>query len=298
MKSIRDFLKKPYPYYYSPRHLPVVCLVIFLLAFGFVYFFMPFNVNFDEHKHSYLTISLLQALLPAIILFSFFTIKDIFMGKRSPGKAWTMGKELKNWLLLLMLMGGGNFLLRDLLYDNPFNWSARYFWEETRNAYMVGGLILSVFVPLNLLRLESKNLSVSAAMNQQLQQRIKHTSEPSKTIFIHTGLKSDDFHLDPQKLLFIRAEGNYLEFVIDDKSAPVTLLKRITLKDAKAQLASFPWIIQTHRKYLVNIRKIERFAGNAQGCHILLPGCPETIPVSRGHYGKVKRILSTHPGIA
>ena len=64
---------------------------------------------------------------------------------------WTLGKELLNLSILLLLIGIAGFLIRDLIYTNSDNWSLRYFLEEIRNTFLIGFLLLIIVLPINFL---------------------------------------------------------------------------------------------------------------------------------------------------
>src|SRR5690606_2340252 len=146
-----------YPFYYE--NLRSIFLILCCLAgisFLFIFLFEPFNVNVSEHKISSLGVIALHSLIPVPIAFLYVfvlnkTVKNI--------ENWTLGKELLHLLLILLLIGLGNFFIRDFVYTNPDNWSFRYLWEEIRNTFLVGGLILTIILPLNLERLINKHVS-------------------------------------------------------------------------------------------------------------------------------------------
>ena len=54
---------------------------------------------------------------------------------------WNLGKEILHISIILFLIGIADFLIRDVIYTNPNNWSLRYLWEEVRNTFLVGLLL-------------------------------------------------------------------------------------------------------------------------------------------------------------
>lgn len=285
-------LKKPYPYYYTQARLPFLAMLLLVLAFSFVYFFRPFNVHYPEHRHSYVVISLIQAVLPVIVFFCFFSLVNLFFREASRPNRWKLGNEVLAIAMVLPLMGTANFLIRDLVYDNPENWSLAYLLEEIRNTALVAMLLIFLLVPLNLRRLERKFQSRSAGLNQLID-RSNLPGQSGRSVPITTQVRSDDFVLIPEELLFVRSSGNYSEFFIKPagNSEAGLSLKRIPLKQAEEQLSQIREILRVHRSYLVNARKIKNVSGNAQGLQLSLDGCDEKVPVSRGYLESFRQSL-------
>ena len=56
---------------------------------------------------------------------------------------------------------------------------------------------------------------------------------------------------------------------------------RTTLKKMEDALAEHSQFFRCHRTYLVNLEKVQRVSGNAQGYRLHLEALEETVPVSR-----------------
>jgi cell shape-determining protein MreD len=272
---IKNFLSQPYPFYYQGQLLITSSLILLVAVFFFNYLIEPFEVNTREHRMPFVFICLIHALIPAILYwFCFSRLQKI------PGldERWNIRREILVVVSLLILIGIVQFLIRDLIYNNPNNWSWRYFYEEIRNALLVGTLFSCIFVPANFNRLYRQNRSHAEALPEvkPLQVVYEH-----KLIPIQTQVKNDDFLLDAATLLFVRAEKNYVEIYLSNGRQVDKLLKRISMKELEAQLTDLPFLVKTHRSYLVNLVAIEEVSGNAQGYRLRIKQCDEAIPVSR-----------------
>lgn len=248
--------------------------VIMGMTFLFNYLFEPFVVNVAEQKLSYPIICLLHALV-STLLFSLFGLIG-----RIPRieERWHMKEEVLAVFFYLLLVGIGQFLIRDLIYHNPHNWSWRYLGEEIRNTLLVGSLFLLIIIPLNFRRLYEH---YQASAQQIL---LPSHSSSSTSIAIKTEVKADDFVLSVDTFLFAKAEKNYVELLLShSKGKPEKLLKRITLKALEEQLQETTGLLRVHRSYLVNLKKIERVTGNAQGYRLKLEGLAEEVPVARSY---------------
>jgi hypothetical protein len=273
--KIHQFLNQPYPFYYRGTELMVFIIVIFAMALFFNYSFEPFTVNRSEHKMSYFWISVIHSLSPIVIV---LLLSILLYFNKNLVDSWTLKKELTFFFWLLLLTGIAQFLIRDLIYDNPQNWSWHYLQEEVRNTLLVGMLFAAILIPLNLNRLllqnQKKALEISKSLN-------KKTIPERKKLTIRTKLKSDDFNLDPYCFLYAKADGNYMEIYVLEQGRTEKQVRRIPMKDLENQLQAFSWIVKTHRSFLVNLKYVEEVNGNAQGYRLTLKHIQESIPVSR-----------------
>ncbi len=271
--SARKFLKQPYPFYYEGKTFFIILGILFLMGFGFNYFFRPFNVNFAEHRMSYLAISFIHTLTALVVFFLVFIFFKVFPRMQNN---WNVGKEIATLAVFLLFTGIGQFLIRDIIYDNPYNWGVGYLMEEIRNTFMVGILFILILVPANFSRLYYRNIQKAGNLERG---RIAVTD--SSRIFIKTHLKSDDFHLESREFIFARSEGNYVEICMLNDNSIEKLLKRISIKDLEHQLSALNHIIRTHRSYLVNMNYVSSVSGNAQGYRLQLQNSDEIVTVSR-----------------
>ncbi len=247
-----------------------------MMSLFFNYLFEPFNKFTPEHKMDFFWISVIHSVNASLGVLLFLGPVSIKVNEDK----WTVKKELIFATVLFVIIGVFQFLIRDLIYDNPYNWSWRYLIEEIRNTCLVGVLFFSILVPVNYIRLKSQHIDSTSQFNAKPQLEV--LAKKNKTIAIQTQQKSDDFSLEPKNFLFAKAEGNYLEILVSQNGQVQKLLKRMTLKEFEAQLNAPDQIIRTHRSYLVNLHHVIDIKGNAQGYQLHLTYHHETIPVSRG----------------
>lgn len=266
-----------YPERYQSQNLIKSSVVVFLIILAFLLLFKPFGVYDPELRMHYLLICFFHALTPALVLLTYFGILN-FRKVKSQIK-WTLLKEYIQIGILLILIGTSSFLMRDLLYNNPNNWSWNYFFEEIRNC-LVAGIFFYFFLRLSSFYFESKKGSPFVL------QFIPLAVEPeSKTlesnIFINTQVKQDNFNLDIHQLLFVKADGNYIELTKSNGNQITTEVKRISLTQFETQITDYPNFFRCHRTYLVNMYKVEKVSGNSQGYLLSFNETNIKIPVSR-----------------
>lgn len=272
--NMKRFLAEPYPFYFKGRELVSILIIIFVMSFLFNYLFEPFNVYRPEHKYDFFWICFFHSLSAVIAAGLYSLIAGIWISEDK----WKVRNEIAFIAGLFLIIGISQFLIRDLIYENPENWSWAYFFEEIRNTFLIGILFVLILVPLNFLRLNHRHKQKS----DQFERYQLDSKEDSKgLVSVTTQLKSDDFLMDPENFIFARAEGNYLEIFMDNDNEE-RLVKRMTLKDLEKQLDAYPFIMKTHRSYLVNLHKIDKMKGNAQGYKLFFTKCKDYVPVSRG----------------
>ena len=268
-----QFLLQPYPFYYKGRALWKLAGILFVMTLLFSYLFQPFVVYTPEHKMDYFWISVIHACTPVLII-ALFSLLSISARRE---EKWNVGKEILLVLTFLFLVGIVQFLIRDLIYDNPNNWSLRYLFEEIRNTLFIGSLFVVILVSLNYNRLNIKNSRNARTVHLSADRSVR---DNGITAYIETEVKSDDFILKLDDFLFARDDGNYVEFYLRNGGTG-KLVKRITIKELESTLKPFPNIIRTHRSYLVNLHHISSVTGNAQGYKLKLDSYIGMVPVSR-----------------
>ncbi len=278
-----DFLLQPYPYFHKGRERLRNVGLILLLGFLFEYLLEPFERAPSEHLFSFWIICLIHASCSAIIYFLFSLLVSSFVKEEN----WKVYNEIIVLTILVFLVGTGGFLIREVIYDNPNNVSFRYFYEEVRNAYLVGSILLFIIIVANF-NWYNKKYQKQAALIGLPTQSIANGKE---LVEIKAGLVSDHFTLSPTQVLCIRSDGNYLEFYLQNGNKVDKVLKRLTLQSASKQLAPFPFIVKTHRAYLVNILQLQKVTGNAQGYQLEVNNLDFKVPVSRGHIAAFDKMI-------
>ncbi len=266
-------LKQPYPFYYQGSSLLKISIYTFTFITLFYFSFTPFQINTDEHKYGFLTVSMIHAIIPSLV---FLLSGLIFKMIGIDDEKWTLQKELLFLIILLLVVGLGQYLIRDLIYNKWDNWAVQFLIEEIRNTFAMGIIFFSILIPVNYNRLYRTYLARAADLTNQLANDEKVEND---TVRIQTHVKSDDFDLNIERFLFAKSDGNYLEFYFEEDETKQ--LKRISIKELASQLVSYPFIFKSHRSFIVNLTKVKKVAGNAQGYKLQLKGSKESAPVSR-----------------
>lgn len=130
----------------------------------------------------------------------------------------------------------------------------------------------------------------AAQLNEAVDSRPKIDSDQ---IIIPSQNKSEELNLDVEELLAIKAVENYIEVYAKHNGKLSKTVLRNTLKNAEESLASVNNVSKCHRSYLVNLKKVNHFSGNAQGLTLNFGESVElSVPVSRAYVKAIKENLN------
>jgi len=294
--SRKQFFKATeYPARYKTKGLEKNIGILFNVLFGFLILYKPFGVYEPELKFNYLIICIFHALSPSLIVYAYFSLLNYYRSICRHSKQWTLFKELYQLLIVLFLVGVASFLMRDYIYNNPHNGSLRYFWEEVRNCYLVGGLFYFHML-LTTFYSPSRSLTTPTP-SADLALRDHSVHDAYKTeLSIQTQVKQEGFSFCPNDLLFVKADGNYVELTLYNNGQLMTELKRISLRQFELQLSNYPFLFRCHRAYLVNLQRIKAVSGNSQGYLLSFELVAVKIPVSRAWVNKFDIIYNEIKG--
>jgi hypothetical protein len=264
MRVLKKIISSPLPFHYSRKNLMRFSIIIFVLIILFQFLFEPFNVEREEHTMSYIYICIIQSLIATSTIVFYIGIAGIVINKPN----WNVAKEIILITSLLIIIGVLLFLARDLFYDNPKNWSLKYLFEEIRNSFFVGLLILLIYYPLRHLN-SQKNIPGDNDNNDNTQ------------IWINSTVKSESFLLNPDSFIYAKSDGNYIEIYLLTDSKTTKIIKRITIKNFALQLSNLDYIMRVHRSYMVNLNHPHIVQRGLNGINIIFDNLQEKIPVSR-----------------
>lgn len=125
------------------------------------------------------------------------------------------------------------------------------------------------------------------AEQKSLRSRLPKDNVTDK-IIIH-GDSRDSLIVNPQDIVYIESVANYLNIVYFNDADLCNKRLRSSLRDVMEALEEFPFMVRTHRAFLVNIHFITQVTGNSAGMKASLFSCDKVIPVSRSNIGEFKK---------
>lgn len=106
-----------------------------------------------------------------------------------------------------------------------------------------------------------------------------------------TGDSKDSLTVSPSEILYIESVANYLSiwYFLDGDLKQKRI--RNTLKNVEETLSEYPFLIHSHRAFLVNTRFITHVEGNSAGCQLHLFSIDRTVPVSKANIETLRKAL-------
>jgi DNA-binding LytR/AlgR family response regulator len=293
-------LKQPYPNCTEPKCFLKCALVACPFIYVFLLIFQPFGLNFLEPslKHpvflGYAAVCYIMLGLNILIFPRVF--KNFFDEEK-----WTVLHQIVWEIWTVFTIGAGNYFFThrivDYLSELDYG-SMSFFWFQkiTLAIAIIPIIVLTLLTQIYLLR---KNLKAAQEINAQIRTTAMSTPsgsplEPTQkhTLVLKSDSDRETFEVDPEDLLFIESEGNYVEVTFQKgKNETGNVLLRSSLKGILKQLKDFPFLFKCHRSYIVNIKRIKNTNGNAQGYKLHIESLDKEIPVSRSYLKKFKELM-------
>lgn len=101
-------------------------------------------------------------------------------------------------------------------------------------------------------------------------------------IVIH-GDSHESLTVNPLDVIYVESEGNYLSIVYLNDSELCQKRLRSSLKEVEETLEAYPFLVHTHRAFLVNINFITQVSGNSAGYKISMFSTDRVLPVSKAN---------------
>lgn len=171
-------------------------------------------------------------------------------------------------------------------------------------ATLIPGVAL-VYAPLflwNSVQLKKRFMSIEIEELQKLnallesEQEALHTQQAIENVaekITICGEGRDSLVVTPLDIMYVESVGNYLNIVYFNDSELCQKRLRSSLKDIEETLKTFPFLVHTHRAFLVNINFITQVSGNSAGYKISMFSTDRTLPVSKANVASFRDKIRT-----
>ncbi len=275
-------LSQPYPYPQQTVYQKIIrCVLEGAFIAVFLIVFQPFgtdnwhNPNKTLFLWGYGLITTLAGLIIRVVLPYFF--KSIFVEKN-----WTVGREVVSIFLLLMLVTIGNALFSSITFEVSLRVND-FFWMLL-NVILLGFFPISIGILINYIY-KLKKYSQPVV----IQQHSTPTPITSNKIKLIAENEKDTLEIHSEDLFFIESSDNYSTVHFLKNNILQKELLRSSLSRLETQIES-PKIVRCHRSYIVNMDRVARVSGNAQGYKFHLNPIELTVPVARKYSELVERM--------
>lgn len=278
-------LRQPYPCYEK------TILRIFLQCVGegafialFLIFFQPFGILewHDPNKNWYLVGYGIVTMFGGILLrFGIFKIATKYHSEAS----WNVGKEISSIMLLMLIITVGNCVYSMIIFDIEQSFK-NFLWMLL--AVMIIGIFPATFgVMLNYIyQLKKYNQNIVVQHSQSAENHIVDNNESIKLIAEN---EKDSIELLSENLFYIESSDNYSTVFFEKHGKPQKDLLRSSLTRLESQI-SHKNIVRCHRSYIVNLDKVIKVTGNAQGYKLHLETSDFLVPVARKYSEIIERL--------
>ncbi|MBT8219856.1 MAG: LytTR family transcriptional regulator DNA-binding domain-containing protein [Bacteroidia bacterium] len=274
--KIFDLFHTPFP---NPQGTKKNILWVVLVGLGasiFILLYEPFGIaNTTNEWYVDLIIFSLGILFILSILFIEFWVPRLFP---KPFERWTLGKALIWYPLVIVFVGGIQFLYKSYLGNwQDFTWLEFLFVL----ARMLGiGFTVAFFV-----------LGIWQFFNPRKISRI--TSKENYTLKTADG-KSIQINL--QSILYIASDDNYVDIHYESDGIRKKQVLRSSLKNIESQITNpLSPILRCHRKYLINSEYFEIISDSNRKMTIGLKNYDDSLPVSSQFIPVMRAQLSIRP---
>jgi hypothetical protein len=278
---------EPYPFDDSVKRATISAVAFGLFVFIFLRFFQPFGLSNWQSNSK--TIQLFgYGLVTTFCLFSNFLVFKTLLPNWYSKKTWTVGKNIVYTLWMFFTIGFGNLLYST--YRNFIEFSLDGFWFYQGLTLTVGVFPVIVSTLLVYNRRLSAMQKTAAGLNTSIH---KH-ADSTQLVTIPSQNKSENIQLNSNNILAIKAIENYVEVYHDSENRVKKEVIRNTLKNMEEAFLEFNSVQKCHRSYLVNLEKVHKFKGNAQGLTLSfeIQNTLE-VPVSRAFVNKIRLSLES-----
>lgn len=273
------WLQQPYPLDKTWRHAGRVAAYSGLFITLFLFLFRPFGMQIAEDEIMlYLAICAGFGLVTALVVLLTNGISRVLPNIFTESH-WVLWKEILFNIFFIALIGLGNMLYANQMWHRPLTWQTVLGWQVV--TFAVGSIpsIFGAFYGLN--KLNRRYSQEAAQLSEQL--TLPHDTPVAipETIVLTGDNQQERLSLQPDQLVYLSAADNYVQIFYQDKAVLKNRLLRATLRKMEEALAGQSMFFRCHRTFIVNLDKVVRVSGNAQGYRLHFENVVETVPVSR-----------------
>lgn len=276
-------LQQPYPF---PHKSVGVCLRKSLIeGIGVALFFIifqPFGLSEWQHPYKVWVLIGFGAIVSICTTFNRVVLPILFP-KLFNEQKWVIWKEIADILTLLLLITCANMFYSKLFFHYlPLNLLG--FIAMFLIVALIGLIPISFGVMSNYI-LQLKKYNQTIVVPHETTKLEEKEIIPIKLIAEN---EKDQVEVTADDLFFIESSDNYSTIYYKKENTLQKELLRSSLTRLENQINS-PGIVRCHRSYVVNLDKVEKVTGNAQGYKLHLQSLGLTVPVARKYSEVVAR---------
>jgi len=285
--SIVQRLNEPFPSKDNLADSLVSQFYVSIFIAAFLYFFKPFGMRYAPNP-------LFVSLAFGVVSFVFASSYDMFcryvLKIRTDVPSWTLLKWLFYVFLLVSWIALGNYLLQAVLFWGSLG--SISLWLEVWKATLLLGCF-PIFASGLIIQMRAVQSNLKQAQAIELPANVVLSQSRSKIRFENGA--NEEFECFVDELVLVEAMQNYVRLcLLSDVGVDRTILRQTissTLEQLQACGANN--VQRCHRSYLVNLDKVHKVSGNAQGLKLSIEGIEDQlVPVSRSYIAEFKQAMA------
>ncbi len=292
--QIKSFLNRKYPQSFLIQKPLWGTLAFTIVLFLFAAIYQPLRMHEARSFSFNFTMLLYSLLISAAVFIVAVIIKrtNCF----SKDEVWTVSKELLSIFIILSCIGLAVYFAGFIIENQGSRWNLTTFFNSFFRSVLIG--IIPVLFPSLL------NIRFAFAPEIFQEYQIKGQNKPEEKteelINIKSKAKKEDLSFLTNEFIYAESEGNYVVFHLIKQGKTFDVIIRNSIGEIEKQLVDIPYLMRTHRAFIVNLKKVIVKDGNSLGYKLKLKGSNNIIPVSRQNtkiFDKLSRqfLLSIHP---
>lgn len=260
-----------------------------IVVFSVLFFLRPFGADFGSESTGAFAWLCAQFALVTVACSLLHSLISTLVESRIEEPRWLVWQNILSTLALMFMIVVGNWLYVHFAFGSPLTLKTFTAWIYLTFAVGVIPVLFGYFLYINN-RLK-KYTSGANALNQEI---IEHPiAQTSRPILLKGENQNEELNLKTNELLYITAANNYVEIFYKKGESVEKTLMRSTLKKMETQLAEHPHFFRCHKTFIVNLNKVEKISGNAQGYKLHLSESETLIPVSRSLNKEIAERISS-----
>ncbi len=254
----------------------------------FLLVFQPFGINLWETPNKVAKILGFGFISFAVTALNFIVLRQLFP-QLFMEERWTVGREIMAIMANILLIAIANRLYSTWLLgpgeESGISWLEMILMTFLVGLFPVVGLVLFNYIAqLKKYSQEAAQLPIYSTSSGNFppgnSPAVQKENTAADTLTLVADNEKDTVTFFAEDLLFIESSDNYCTVVHLRNEQVSKSLLRSSLSRLEKQVAQ-SHSVRCHRSYVVNLNRVERVTGNAQGYKLHLLSGQFAVPVAR-----------------
>ncbi|UPZ35722.1 LytTR family transcriptional regulator [Sphingobacterium sp. PCS056] len=280
-------LRAQYPNSETSREIIVTSSIVGILLYFSIIIYQPFGTSQFEHSYKYLL------LFPYAIITAFsFCSVNLLISKQK--RKWTIGLELFKTFLILVVISFFSYLYNTLFLSQVYlsfeNFLYMFVYTSALGFPVVLIYILARYIYLNNKNKPAISNMITANKPFIKQENFIQIDDCTIKLCIVADSANSTLEIAEQDFVYAESADNYCILYFYENGIIQTKFIRISLTKLLDQIQT-DTIKKVHRSFIVNLKKVTKFKGNASGYKISIENIDKELSISRNYIYLILPVL-------